>query len=69
MTELDIDRLDDIELICYGLAISGIFLFILIKGNAGRGDRGACGGERQRDGSGNGRGNRNSSDQPKKRSK
>ena len=42
---------------------------MVTRGNAGRGDRGACGGERQRDGSGNGRGNRNSSDQSKKRSK
>ena len=42
---------------------------MVTRGNAGRGDRGACGGERQRDGSGKGTGNRNTSDQPKKRSK
>ena len=39
------------------------------RGNSGRGSRGACGGTRRRDGSGNGQGNRKSSDQPKKRSK
>ena len=39
------------------------------RGNAGRGDRGTCGGTRRRDGSGKGTGNRNTSDQPKKRSK
>ena len=42
---------------------------MVTRGNTGRGDRGSCGGTRRRDGSGNGRGNRNSSDQPKKRSK
>ena len=42
---------------------------MVTRGNAGRGSRGACGGTRRRDGSGNGRGTRNSSDQPKKRSK
>jgi len=39
------------------------------RGNAGRGDRGACGGTRRRDGSGNGQGNRNSSNRPKERSR
>ena len=39
------------------------------RGNAGRGDRGTCGGTRRRDGSGNGTGNRKTSVQPKKRSK
>jgi len=30
----------------------------IVRGNAGRGSRGACGGTRKRDGSGQGRGNR-----------
>jgi len=37
------------------------------RGNAGRGDRGACGGTRRRDGSGGGVGNRGTSRQPKKK--
>ena len=37
------------------------------RGNAGRGSRGACGGTRRRDGSGNAKGNRRTSRQPKKR--
>ena len=37
------------------------------RGNKGRGSRGACGGTRRRDGSGRGRGNVNTSNQPKKR--
>ncbi len=37
---------------------------MVTKGNTGRGDRGACGGERRRDGSGAGRGNQNKN-QPK----
>ena len=36
------------------------------KGNFGRGSRGACGGTRRRDGSGSGRGNRGTSQQPRK---
>lgn len=36
-------------------------------GNEGRGSRGACDGTRRRDGSGGGRGNRNTSRHPKKR--
>ena len=39
------------------------------RGNAGRGDKGACGGTRKRDGSGGGSGNRNTSKQPKKKRK
>jgi len=37
------------------------------RGNEGRGSRGECGGERRRDGSGGGRGNRNTERQPKRR--
>jgi len=36
-------------------------------GHPGRGDRGACGGDRRRDGSGGGVGNRGTSRQPTKR--
>jgi len=39
------------------------------RGNAGRGSRGACGGTRQRDGSGGGRGNRATKRQPRKKGK
>lgn len=35
------------------------------RGNPGRGDRGACGGTRKKDGSGGGVGNRNTPRQPK----
>jgi hypothetical protein len=35
------------------------------RGNAGRGSRGACGGQRKRDGSGRGTGNRGTRRQPK----
>jgi len=37
------------------------------RGNAGRGSRGACGGSRRRDGSGQGKSNRGTSRQPKKK--
>ena len=37
------------------------------RGDKGRGSRGACGGERRRDGSGEGRGNRDTPRQPRKR--
>jgi len=40
---------------------------MVTRGNAGRGDRGTCGGERRRDGSGAGQGNRGTPKQPKKR--
>ena len=40
-----------------------------IRGDAGRGSRGACGETRRRDGSGGGTGNRNTSRQPRKRSR
>ena len=39
------------------------------KGNKGRGDRGACGGTRKRDGSGGGTGNRGTTKQPAKKKK
>ena len=39
------------------------------RGNEGRGSRGDCGGTRRRDGSGGGRGNRNTPRQPKDSSK
>ena len=39
------------------------------KGNAGRGDKGAGGGTRRRDGSGKGVGNRGTSRQPKRKAK
>ena len=35
------------------------------RGNAGRGSKGACGGTRKRDGSGGGKGNRGTKNQPK----
>ena len=37
------------------------------RGSTGRGSKGACGGTRKRDGSGGGRGNRNTSRQPRKK--
>ena len=37
------------------------------RGNPGRGDKGACGGERRRDGSGRGVGNRGTPKQPAKK--
>jgi len=37
------------------------------RGNAGRGSRGACGGARRRDGSGQGVGNKNTRRAPKKK--
>ncbi len=37
------------------------------KGNSGRGGRGSCGGQRKRDGSGKGRGNKGTKRQPKKK--
>jgi len=40
---------------------------MVTRGNAGRGSRGSCGGERKRDGSGRGVGNVGSSRQPKKK--
>jgi len=40
---------------------------MVTRGNAGRGDRGACGGERRRDGSGGGRGNTRTPRQPERR--
>ena len=40
---------------------------MVTRGNKGRGSRGACGGTRRRDGSGNAQGNRNTSNQPKRR--
>jgi len=39
----------------------------MARGNAGRGSRGACGGNRRRDGSGGGRGNRRTARQPNKK--
>ena len=39
------------------------------RGNKGRGSRGSCGGNRRRDGSGGGVGNRKTSRQPKRKSK
>jgi len=42
---------------------------MVTRGNTGRGSRGACGGTRRRDGSGGGRGNRNTKNQPRKRSR
>ena len=39
----------------------------MAKGNVGRGSKGACGGSRRRDGSGAGKGNRNTPKQPKKK--
>jgi len=39
------------------------------RGNAGRGSRGACGGQRRRDGSGGGVGNRGTRRQPPKKSR
>jgi len=37
------------------------------RGNIGRGSRGACGGTRKKDGSGAGRGNRGTKNQPNKK--
>lgn len=37
------------------------------RGSSGRGSRGSCGGTRKRDGSGAGKGNRNTTKQPKKK--
>jgi len=40
---------------------------MVARGNAGRGSRGSCGGERRRDGSGQGRGNVGTARQPEKK--
>jgi len=40
---------------------------MVTRGNAGRGSRGACGGERRRDGSGGGRGNIGTDRQPERK--
>ena len=42
---------------------------MVTRGSKGRGSRGACGGERRRDGSGRGTGNIGSSRQPKEKRK
>ena len=39
------------------------------RGHPGRGDKGACGGSRRRDGSGQGKGNRGTEKQPKENKK
>jgi len=40
-----------------------------IRGNSGRGSSGACGGDRRKDGSGQGRGNIGTKRQPEKKRK
>ena len=40
---------------------------MVTRGNKGRGSRGSCGGNRRRDGSGGGQGNRNTPRQPEKK--
>jgi len=40
---------------------------MMARGNSGRGDKGACDGQRRRDGSGKGVGNVNTKKQPKKK--